>query len=451
MLGRAVRHLTSPHVLRLIAVVGVTGGALGLAVHLATNRSLVDRNGEPIGGDFISPYAAGRLVLEGAGARLYDLRLQQRTQGRIIGRPEFRGLCSFVNPPVVAVALAPLALLPFHAAYCLYTGLLLVAYLLGLWFLRPHLPAFRDAWGTVAGLGLLFYPMAITITGGQNTALTFLLLAGAYGCLRRGRAVAAGALLGLLLYKPQFALLPLLLVATQRRYRTLASAGAVAALLYLVGAAVCGFDWPLVMMRSLNAYWPLENRFNGRTSIALVGVCDAAIPHGTGRLIGMILSVAVAGLCLHGWRCCASEGRGLNLGWALAVSGGILVSPHTQWYDAGLLLLSALLVLDARLARAGGVSTAGRAALVAGFCVPPMFGLGETLGFQPVFVLALAGFAWTWWEAVRGSGAGLPLESGQARLPFTSNASRRPSPTKLSANSVIARAAHGNTTSHQSN
>ena len=405
MFDRQVHRLTSAPALRLLAIVGLAGWTLGFAVHLAANRSLIDHRGEPVGGDFISPYAAGRLVLEGVGHRLYDLRLQQQMQGRIVGRPDFRGLCSFVNPPAVAVAFAPLAMLPFRVAYVVYTALLLAAYLLGVRLLRPHLPAFHQTWTTTAVLGLLFYPFVVTITGGQNTAITWLLLAGTYAELRNGRDIRAGVWLGLLFYKPQFALLPLLLVALQRRLRALSAAGVVAAILYLLGAAICGFDWPALMLRSLRTYWPLENHFNGHTSISLIGVCDAALPGGAGRVIGTILSLSVVASCVILWR--RSVARP-DLCWALAVSGSILISPHTQWYDVGLLLLSVFLVVHAQLATGRGIPTGWRLGLVAGFFVPPMFAAAQSIGFQPVFVLALVGFGWTCWAAAGCVSARLP-------------------------------------------
>ena len=74
----------------------------------------------------------------------------------------------------------------------------------------------------------------------------------------------------------------------------------------------------------------------------------------------------------------------------------MLVSPHTQWYDGGLVLLAVLLGLDLRLRFAGGITAGDRLLLLVGYLLPLLFGMGETLGFQPMILLPLVSLAWVY-------------------------------------------------------
>lgn len=395
MVARYVHALTSPTFLRAVALAGAVGWAIAFGVNFATQTSLVDRHGAPIGGDFISLYTAGNLVIEGRADVLYDFAVQQETQGRIVGVDDYRALCSFVNPPAVAVAFAPFALLPYRIAYVVYTGLMLGAFLLAFRVLRPHMPALRDNWGTVVGLSFLFYPFAITITGGQNTALTFLLMAAIYVYLRRGSDGLAGLMLGLMFYKPQFALLLALLLLLRGKFRVLATAAAVALAYYFAGAALCGVWWPLEMTEALAVYWPLEDSFNGMNSISLVGFCEHVLPAAYFKPIGAALCLTVVTAVAYAWRYAKPTENAFAPLWGAAVCATILVSPHTQWYDGGLTLLAILLTLNYLLESRRQISVSTRLALLAGFCVAPCFGLAETIGFQPIILLPALALVWT--------------------------------------------------------
>ena len=394
MFHRLILAATSAPLLRLAAVVGVIGWVVGFAAHLATLDGLTDHGGEPIGGDFMSFYTAGSIVLEGRGEQLYASQLQQTLQRKILRDPEYAGLSAYLNPPSVAVLLAPLAALPYFPAYLLCTGGLLACFLTAFRLLGPHLPALRDFRLTVVGLAFLFYPLAVTVTGGQNTAVSLLLLAATYHFLRHRRAVLAGLALGLLLYKPQLALPIILLLALRRQFVCVGVAASVAVGHYLLGAALCGPAWPLNLLAAGRDYWSLENLENGARSISLIGVCDYSLPVEFARVIGPLLAALVLAATAWSWRRADPRGDGFDLHWAAAIAATVLVSPHTQWHDSGLLVLPVLLVLNHRLSVGQGVSAAGRFGLLAAFALTPFFDLGQVLGFQPLVLLPLLTLLW---------------------------------------------------------
>jgi hypothetical protein len=76
------------------------------------------------------------------------------------------------------------------------------------------------------------------------------------------------------------------------------------------------------------------------------------------------------------------------------VSGTMLVSPHLNYYDAGVLVLPVLLGLDHVIARYGVPSVGWRVALVALWASYYSWKLGVILGFQPLVLVLAVVFIW---------------------------------------------------------
>jgi alpha-1,2-mannosyltransferase len=171
-----------------------------------------DRVGlKEFGHDFVAFYSAGTLVNEGRSADLYDLGALQARQLRITqdaGLTDFERVAPWWNPPQVAWLFAPLARLPFGTALLVWTwfnGACLVASALILMRLiaAPHA---GHRW-LVPALLIAAYPTLQFLGHGQNTGLSLLLLSGTAWAFTVHRPILAGALAGLLAYKPQHAAL----------------------------------------------------------------------------------------------------------------------------------------------------------------------------------------------------------------------------------------------------
>ena len=76
------------------------------------------------------------------------------------------------------------------------------------------------------------------------------------------------------------------------------------------------------------------------------------------------------------------------------MSGTMLVSPHLNYYDAGVLVLPVLLGLDHTIARDGVPILGWRIALVALWTSYNSWKLGVDLGFQPLVLVLAAVFIW---------------------------------------------------------
>jgi hypothetical protein len=385
---------TSVRTLKAVAFIGLAGCTIGLVVFIAGLAGPVDARGNYVGGDFLVFYTAGRMVLEGKAASLYDLHEQLSMVRRIVGQGDYDNLLPYVNPPILALAFAPLSALPYRLGYAISVLLLATVLWGGLRALRGVLPSLAGDWFVVVALSLLFYPCARTITGGQNMALTFTLMAVAYAALRRGRNTTAGVALGLLCYKPHFVLVFSTLLLSRRCWTCLASAAAVGLCQYAIGALLCGLRWPLDMLNCVKAYWPMECKHNGPFLISWVGFLEHAVGPAVGKPLGYGLALITLAAVLWAWR--RFDGKGVSSGplWGMAVCATILVSPHTQWYDGGLVLLPVLLGIDSCLRQDLAIGVPSRAVLAAGFLLFPLYRLAPTLGWNPLIVLPVCVLIW---------------------------------------------------------
>ncbi|MCP4593945.1 MAG: DUF2029 domain-containing protein [bacterium] len=394
MIRRWVFALTSVSVLHLVALSVTTGWAVAFVVFVARFSGPLNGKGDPVGGDFLVFYTAGRMVAEGNGGSLYDLQAQAEAQRAIVGDDGYGSLAAYVNPPSVATAFAPLTGLPYIVAYVLYSAAALTLFLLGMRLLRPYLPGLHAHWTTVILLGLSFYPVVRTITGGQNTALSFCLMAATYSSLRQRREGLAGVFLGLLFFKPQFALLFAVLLLYRKQVKCVAASVAVAIGHYVVGALVCGIRWPLEMLHTLASFGPLEFIYNGATQASWIGFFEYAWPGRSGTLWGITYVALTVCVLLWLWRTANPAGDSFELHWAVAVAGSVLVSPHTQYYDTGLMLLAVLLLVNRCKASGGSLGGWVRLGLIAAYVLFPAYPLAKSLGWQPLILLPALVFLW---------------------------------------------------------
>lgn len=190
---------------------------------------LADANGHPLYQDFAELFAAGRQALHGMTGSIYNPTEFARVQDALFGAGHAR-FSVWPYPPIFFLVLAPLAVLPYLAAFTAWIlttllGLVTVAYLI----VRRR-----------AAIALtLASPFTVwNVLAGYNGFLTAALLGAALLFLER-RPVLAGMFIGCLTYKPQWGILiPVALIAA-KEWRVFGSAAATTAL--LAGASVLAF------------------------------------------------------------------------------------------------------------------------------------------------------------------------------------------------------------------
>ena len=187
---------------------------------------------KPTTTDFVSFYAAGSLADAGTPALAYDHAAHLAAEEAIVGQGiEYQ---YFNYPPVYQALFAPIAYLPYLAAFVAFeTATLLL-------FLTIAQRILANYSGTTL-IGLLAFPIVWWNFGlGQNAFLTAALF-GAATLLVDRRPILAGLCFGALCYKPHFALLVPLALGVGGHWRAFLAAAASAAALVLVSIALFGW------------------------------------------------------------------------------------------------------------------------------------------------------------------------------------------------------------------
>ncbi|MEL6365935.1 MAG: glycosyltransferase family 87 protein [Pseudomonadota bacterium] len=334
-----------------------------------------------LGGDFLAFYAASLGARSGEAAAMYDVTVFEAVLRGVVELPEY-GLWWQYPPPVFALV-APLSFLPYPAAYAVWIGgtFALFAGALRLAGLKRRLLIVSAA-----------SPLAlITITQGQIALLTGALLVLAAGCVRT-RPVLAGVCAGLLIIKPQLAVLLPVAYAAAGCWRAFAAAAATVAVALAASTLAYGVDiWPpfFEAVARLNAdisgprsVAPLDNMATPMATLMSWGV-----PAGLARLAHGSAAIAIAAFVGWVWRRRGAD----DLAAATLCAGAVLVTPYAYAYE--LVLLGFPCAVIAARAAASGWLRGEREALALGWIAAMAYGLwAHAEGWPVAFGIALACF-----------------------------------------------------------
>lgn len=287
--------------------------------------------------DFVTFWAVGREVLAGHAAAVYDWPTLKAVEEGIVG--PFDGYLGWAYPPTYLFVAAALALLPYTTAFVVWVFSTFAAYLV----------AIRTIIGDRVGyfLAAAFPAVLANFMVGQNAFLSAGLIGGALA-LVESRPLCAGALIGLLAYKPHLGLLiPIALVAGGR-WRVIGGAATVVA--GMAGASTMAFG--IQTWRAFCAGISPALTFDGAAWGKLQSAFGLVRALGGGEtlawtahiVVALIAACAVAIL----WRSrVAYETKAAALGTAV-----LLATPHLLAYD--LVILAVPIAFLFRLGRTGG-------------------------------------------------------------------------------------------------
>ena len=363
--------------------------ALGLAVVLVVaTADGPDAVSGGLGGDFPAFYAAGDIVLDDPGLdpdEFYEPDRQFEAQEPAMPS-DSDGHLFFGYPAFFVAPFVPLAALEFRLAY-LVDLVVMVGALLATWrLLRPCSRVTRDHGLEAFAAAVTFFPLFRGISGGQNTALSVLLFAVVWRSLHDDREVPAGIAAGLLLFKPPLALPLLGGLLLARRFGAVVSAAVTGAALYVVGAVLTGWSWPSAWLDAVEYLDEVDTPFNVDNFVSLPGAAEAVfgIDSTAASVVGWGLTLPVVLWVAWAWFRRAPDIGALVV---FTAAGALLISPHALYYDAGLLVLAAVVLADR-----GAVGPMTLAALwVAGLSHL----LADELGFSPLVFMVAAGFVLT--------------------------------------------------------
>ncbi len=285
--------------------------------------------------DFTFYYAAARLGLAHGWSHLYDLRLQQEQLDAIGSHITVAQLARYVSPPPLAWLVTPLALLPYQVAYWLWSALLVGALVLAWHLAAPGKNRARVIF-LVAAIGWL--PIVYGLQLGQPALFVAGGVAACYALLQRGRDVEAGAVLGVLVLKPQLALLVPVVLLVSGRWRAFASAVVVLAALTAASLVVLAPSGVTDYLDRLNFATTIpENQ--GQTIAGWIHNLQVA------RVVQGLIAAWTVGVAYRLRR------RGPAVVLAVALIGGLAASPYVHYDDLAMLGLACLLFLRAARGR----------------------------------------------------------------------------------------------------
>lgn len=211
--------------------VAIAAATYALDMLRTKGTSLLDPAGRPLGDDFVNYWAGAFLAWHGRAAEVYHWPAYHAFQELIVGAGLDPYLYSY--PPILLILTAPFAALPYLPG--------LATWLIASWFafyraLRLAMPG-RD------GLLLALATPAVFVNayGGQNGTWTAALFGGGL-CLIERRPFVAGALFGLMTYKPHLGLLIPVALLAGRQWWAIAGAITSAGALLLATLLMFGPD-----------------------------------------------------------------------------------------------------------------------------------------------------------------------------------------------------------------
>jgi hypothetical protein len=315
-----------------LAALAVAGALIGVMAFLLMGADgLRLANGQPVFGDFIAFWSAGRAALDGHAAQVHDVAFEAQYSREAVSG--IGVVAPWNSPPTFLLVASALATMPYAVAALVFLALSAALYLFAA---RKLLP---DARALIFAATL---PAAVYHLG---TVQTGLLIAGISGLaiywLDR-RPLAAGALVGLLAIKPHLAILWPLFLLLSRRWRTFAAACLSTVTFVLIAGGVFGFDSYARFFDNLRASQdlivgmristPAEASLFAGTLFFTASIGAASFIHATSATLGVLVSAWTF------WR-----GDRLT-GAAGLCAGTMLISPYIFFYDFTLLAVGAALL-----------------------------------------------------------------------------------------------------------
>lgn len=327
---------TRARVARLGAIAIALYVAMG-AAFLLTAKNGVDALGIPLGFDFLAFHGGARMAIDGRLDEAFDphvfqAALEQQLPGVGFGY-------YWLYPPAFGLMVAPFGFLSYGAAFFLWTGLGLAAFGAAAFRLT------RDKVAVLAAFG--FSASWVAAYHGQNSFFAAALMIGACHGLLRGKDILAGALIGLLAFKPHLAALFPLALAASGRWRAFGAAALSATLMTAAGALVLGEDYVREYLSAglahgaalveLEKHWPTLTSIN-------VALRQFGAPPMLAAAVHTIAAVAAAILVAVRFRKHGATRETL----ALLCAASLLISPYVMDYDLLLLAPAGLLLLSGR-------------------------------------------------------------------------------------------------------
>lgn len=378
---RAIVHrisfLITPWRLKVYPIAALAGLFVAVLFTVLTARDGAIVTGR-LGGDFPAFYVAGKMVTQGESHSIYDPERILSEQRLIIPTG---GYLPFVNPPHFAYFYAPFGAMSYNFAFLLHYCFLvfLLAYIVKDLVSLEYIDSLMFYFSLI--FCLTFYPILKSVLGGQNSVLSLFLLFIVWKFADSGREWRAGLCLGLLMYKPQFAI-PFIGLFFLAGYWRVAASGVLSWIIIAFGTIYFLKHNLLEWLAFAFAFSERDAIVNKLNSVSLSGFVEAFSGGASSASlslagIGVILVViSISALWYQGKR-----KRRLNELMAAACPAVLLIPQHVMYYDVSLCVLSILLLVNDKTIR----SKMFLMLWLLGFTQV----FAHLLGFSPLFLVVL--------------------------------------------------------------
>lgn len=295
--------------------------------------------------DFVSLYT-GAVLTRTDRAALYDLDKQRLVQQPV---DPSRGswVLPFFYPPFFAVALLPLASMSFSAAFATMTmvNLALLVSAIGILVRKLRLNRRQTHWLMLSTL--CNYGVHYALLEAQTSFMALMLLVLFVMAVQESMGGKAGTWASLMVFKPQLAVAPFLVLLGKRKWRELGLSMVIIALLAVVSLAAVGVE-------GMRAYLELSRRAAAGDEFLHIQ------PEGMHNLRALTTffvappwrdliwwTATVAAMVLIFFRSRAKDvSGGISLtDWISILLAGVLIAPHLHSHDLTLLILPAAFLL----------------------------------------------------------------------------------------------------------
>jgi Glycosyltransferase family 87 len=315
-----------------------------LYIWTLTTPGLRDHYGNLKGTDFLHFYTLGSLALAHRGADLYDVNAQTTLAAQRV--PQAAGIRYLpMYPPQVSILFAPFARLSYGWALCTWWICTAALYAVCCYSLWRGCTNLRKRAALVALLAVAYPAFFHLIAWGQTSAIALLCFTLTYFCLRDKREFLAGLALGCLIFKPQLALVALVVFASIGAWRILAGAALSAAAQLFAGILCYGVGplrrWLFTLVHVGDLLPLLEPKAYQTHSLRTFW--SMIIPWGGLAFAMYVLSaIVVLGLTVAVWKRAAS----LPLRYSSLLLASVLIAPHLTVYDLVILVPAFILLAD---------------------------------------------------------------------------------------------------------
>jgi len=327
---------------RRLSYAMIAGAALWLTwlASIILGAGNFDLANQVVGTDYLQFYTAGKTLQTGNTDRLYDFGYQSDLELEIAG-PELIYFHAFLNPPFLAWLFVPFSRLPYLWSFLVWSILSLGALFASIKLLGADRPWRTFLWA------MTWFPIFATLSFGQNSLLSLLILSLTFLLWKSQRSFLAGFTASLILLKPQLIIGVAILWLLRMRKDWKAMLGFLTGGILLAGVTyillpdatidyfrlakeflpnmIYSHQFPLYHLHALRGFLLLL--FSGKQTFI--------------EIMALLFSVSATGFFI---RFVLTQRERLALCFAAAITFTILVTPHAMIYDWALLLVPAILL-----------------------------------------------------------------------------------------------------------